>query len=117
MSSSYSLLPETIKKIQTYLIEDGKIHAPTVIKINKYLENCDEPYHEIQLIPNHLLSENVLKILKENNVSLYREVKCGEHPKHMRETNNEEKITYIFIVQSRKPNNILLTSTNHYAAY
>ena len=107
---------DTIKTIQIKLTKYGKINKPIVTKLDEYLKIQEEIYHEIQLIPNHLLSEDVLKILDENNVSLYRIVKSGNHYKHLLEKNND-KATYIFIIKKGKSNNILLSSNHHFSVY
>lgn len=107
---------ELIKVIQTELSKNGKINSPIVAKLGKYLKIQEEPYHEIQIIPNHLLPEPVLKILNENNVSLYKASKVGNHPKHLKNIDNE-KNTYIFVIKKGKPNNILLTSNNYFSKY
>ena len=106
---------DTIKTIQTMLTKYGKINKPIIAKLDEYLKIQEEIYHEIQLIPNHLLSEDVLKILDENNASLYKIVKSGNHYKHLVEKNNEA--TYIFIIKKGKSNNILLSSNHHFSVY
>lgn len=108
--------PDLIKTIQISLSNDNKIHAPILAKLSKYLKEQEEPYHEIQLIPPHLLPANVIKILNENDVSLYKLTKYGNHVKHLIPLESD-KATYIFLVKKGKPNNILLSSCAFFAAY
>ena len=105
----------TIKWLQIQLINDKKLTSPIVVKTSKFLKNQDEPYHEIQLIPNHLLSDSITKVLNEKNVSLYKLTKSGKHYKQLNKVDSE--ITYIFVVKRRMPNNILFSSNRFFSDF
>lgn len=105
--------------LQKELLKNNKLKSPVITKLNKYLKNQNISYFEIQRLPRHLFSENILNALDKFNISLYKINKSGNHVKLMKtfQDNDESIITYIFVIKNDFPNNILLSANHLFSAY
>ena len=109
---------DVVNCLQKELIGNNKLKFPVITKLSKYLKTQNIRYFEIQRLPRHLFTENVLNILDKFNVSLYKIHKIGNHIKLMKEFHNDENsITYIFLIKNDLPNNILLSANHIFSAY
>lgn len=114
-----TLSKDVVNYLQNELLKNNKLKSPVIIKLNKYLKTQNIRYFEIQRLPRHLFSENILNTLDKFNISLYKINKSGNHAKLMKtiQDNNENIITYIFLIKNNYPNNILLSTNHLFSAY